>query len=78
MGLDRRPELITYILRMEETMDNDESAEKVALVEQSANVVPETFIKWLTDHTDPGPQGKHEGKRVGVYLKAILCLKLLF
>lgn len=79
MGLDRRPELIAHILRMEGTMDNDESAEKVTLVEQSANVVREAFIKCLTDRTGtPGPQGKPEGRRVGIYLMANLCLKLLF
>lgn len=79
MGLDRRPELIAHILRMEGSMDNDESIEKVTLVEQSANVVREAFIKCLTDRTGtPGPQGKPEGKRVGIYLMANLCLKLLF
>ncbi|OOQ87314.1 COP9 signalosome complex subunit 12 [Penicillium brasilianum] len=79
MGLDRRPELIAHILRTEGAMDNDESTEKVTLVEQSANVVREAFIKCLTDRTGtPGPQGKPEGKRVGIYLMANLCLKLLF
>lgn len=79
MGLDRRPELIAHILRIQGAMDNDESTEKVTLVEQSANVVREAFIKCLTDRTGtPGPQGKPEGKRVGIYLMANLCLKLLF
>lgn len=77
MGLDRRPELIAHILRG--AMDGDENIEKVTLVEQSANVVREAFIKCLTDRTGtPGPQGKPEGKRVGIYLMANLCLKLLF
>lgn len=77
MGLDRRPELIAHILRG--AVDGDENIEKVTLVEQSANVVREAFIKCLTDRTGtPGPQGKPEGKRVGIYLMANLCLKLLF
>ncbi|EPS33090.1 hypothetical protein PDE_08052 [Penicillium oxalicum 114-2] len=79
MGLDRRPELIAHMLRMEGSMDNEEGSEKVTLVEQSANVVREAFIKCLTDRTGtPGPHGKPEGKRVGIYLMANLCLKLLF
>lgn len=79
MGLDRRPELIANILRMEGLADREENVEKVTLVEQSANVVREAFIKCLTDRSGtPGPHGKPEGKRVGIYLMANLCLKLLF
>ncbi|KAL5363107.1 hypothetical protein BJX96DRAFT_112928 [Aspergillus floccosus] len=79
MGLDRRPELIAQLLRMEGHFDQDESIEKVTLVEKSANVVREAFIKCLTDRSGtPGVHGKPEGKRVGIYLMANLCLKLLF
>ena len=79
MGLDRRPELIAHILRMEGGADREESIEKVTLVEKSANVVREAFIKCLTDRSGtPGPNGKPEGKRMGIYLMANLCLKLLF
>ncbi|KAE8382341.1 hypothetical protein BDV26DRAFT_278132 [Aspergillus bertholletiae] len=79
MGLDRRPELIAHLLRMEGHSDQDESIEKVTLVEKSANVVREAFIKCLTDRSGtPGVHGKPEGKRVGIYLMANLCLKLLF
>lgn len=78
MGLDRRPELIAHILRMEGGSDQ-ESIEKVTLVEKSANVVREAFIKCLTDRSGtPGPHAKPEGKRKGIYLMANLCLKLLF
>ncbi|KAL3480852.1 hypothetical protein BJX99DRAFT_205382 [Aspergillus californicus] len=77
MGLDRRPELVAHLLR--EVGDQDESTEKVTLVEKSANVVREAFIKCLTDRSGtPGVHGKPEGKRVGIYLMANLCLKLLF
>ncbi|CAG8219386.1 unnamed protein product [Penicillium salamii] len=79
LGLDRRPDLIAHIRRMEGRTDQNESVEKVTLVEKSANVVREAFIKCLTDRTGtPGPNGKPEGKRVGIYLMANLCLKLLF
>ncbi|CAI7672161.1 unnamed protein product [Penicillium viridicatum] len=79
MGLDRRPDLLAHIRRMEGLADQDESIEKVTLVEKSANVVREAFIKCLTDRTGtPGPTGKPEGKRIGIYLMANLCLKLLF
>lgn len=79
MGLDKRPDLIAQILRMEGRSDQDDSVEKVTLVEKSANVVREAFIKCLTDRSGtPGPTGKPEGKRVGIYLMANLCLKLLF
>ncbi|KAJ5169981.1 PCI/PINT associated module [Penicillium coprophilum] len=79
MGLDRRPDLIAHIRRMEGLEAQDESVEKVTLVEKSANVVREAFIKCLTDRTGtPGPHGKPEGKRIGIYLMANLCLKLLF
>ncbi|KAL4816775.1 hypothetical protein BDW67DRAFT_184592 [Aspergillus spinulosporus] len=79
MGLDRRPELIAHLLRLEGGADQDESTEKVTLVEKSANVVREAFIKCLTDRSGtPGVLGKPEGKRVGIYLMANLCLKLLF
>ncbi|THC95653.1 hypothetical protein EYZ11_004866 [Aspergillus tanneri] len=66
MGLDRRPELVAHLLRMEGNNDQDESIEKVTLVEKSANVVREAFIKCLTDRSGtPGVQGKPEGKRCG-------------
>lgn len=79
MGLDRRPELVAHLLRLEGRNDQDESVEKVTLVEKSANVVREAFIKCLTDRSGtPGVHGKPEGRRVGIYLMANLCLKLLF
>ena len=79
LGLDRRPDLIAHIRRTEGETNKGESVEKVTLVEKSANVVREAFIKCLTDRTGtPGPAGKPEGKRVGIYLMANLCLKLLF
>ncbi|PYI20044.1 hypothetical protein BO99DRAFT_421856 [Aspergillus violaceofuscus CBS 115571] len=79
MGLDRRPELIAHLLRLDGRSNQDEAVEKVTLVEKSANVVREAFIKCLTDRSGtPGIHGKPEGKRIGIYLMANLCLKLLF
>ncbi|EQL29964.1 hypothetical protein BDFG_07522 [Blastomyces dermatitidis ATCC 26199] len=77
IGLDRRPELVSHLLK--EAAGSDEATEKVTLVEKSANVVREAFIKCLTDRSGAAStQGKPEGKRVGIYLMANLCLKLLF
>jgi hypothetical protein len=79
MGLDRRPELIAHLLQKEAADDREDVTEKVTLVEKSANVVREAFIKCLTDRSSStGMHGKPEGKRVGIYLMANLCLKLLF
>lgn len=79
MGLDRRPELVAYLMREGTQPGREEATEKITLVEKAANVVREAFIKCLTDRSGaPGPQGKPEGKRIGIYLMANLCLKLLF
>lgn len=79
LGLDRRPELIAHILQEGEDPDREGVTEKITLVEKSANVVREAFIKCLTDRSSAsGMHGKPEGKRVGIYLMANLCLKLLF
>lgn len=79
MGLDRQPDMVAHLLRMGGRSDLEENLEKVTLVEQSANVIREAFIKCLTDRSGtPGPHGKPEGRRVGIYLMANLCLKLLF
>ena len=79
MGLDRRPELIAHVLQKEAEADREGVTEKITLVEKSANVVREAFIKCLTDRSSTtGMHGKPEGKRVGIYLMANLCLKLIF
>ena len=79
VGLDRRPDLIKHLLKLEGHLDPEESVERVTLVERTANVVREAFIKCLSDRSGtPGVHGKPEGRRVGIYLMANLCLKLLF
>lgn len=75
IGLDKQPQLIAHLLK--DNGGNDpETTETVTLVEKSANVVREAFIKCLTDRTS-SPR-KPEGKRAGIYLMANLCLTLLF
>ncbi|KAI5297358.1 hypothetical protein KEM55_004813 [Ascosphaera atra] len=77
IGLDKRPELIAHLLKADPASDGSvEATETVTLVEKSANIVREAFIKCLTDRT--GVIGRPEGKRKGIYLMANLCLKLLF
>jgi hypothetical protein len=79
LGLDRRPELIAHVAHEGGDSDREGVTEKITLVEKSANVVREAFIKCLTDRSSAsGIHGKPEGKRVGIYLMANLCLKLLF
>lgn len=81
LGLDRSPELIAHLVQKQVSAGGEEAAEKVTLVESSANVVREAFIKCLSDKgglSGPGRRGKPEGKRVGIYQTANLCLKLLF
>ena len=77
VGLDSRPELVMQLLQLER--DAEESTEKVTLVERTANVVREAFIKCLTDRSGTsGVNGRPEGRRVGIYLMLNLCLRLLF
>lgn len=79
MGLDRRPDLVMRLLKMEGHLDQEESLERVTLVERTANVVREAFIKCLSDRSGtPTVQRRPEGRRAGIYLMANLCLKLLF
>ena len=59
-----------------------EATERVTLVESSANVIREAFKKCLSERSGPpsgiDSNGKPEGRRVGIYLMANLCLKLFF
>lgn len=59
-----------------------EATERVTLVESSANVIREAFKKCLSERSGPpsgiDSNGKPEGRRVGIYVMANLCLKLFF
>ncbi|KAF6224320.1 hypothetical protein HO133_010897 [Letharia lupina] len=81
IGLDKRPELIEHLIKRESVVEN-EATERVTLVESSANVIREAFKKCLSERSGPpsgvDSNGKPEGRRVGIYLMANLCLKLFF
>lgn len=65
-----------------ESVVESEATERVTLVESSANVIREAFKKCLSERSGPpsgiDSNGKPEGRRVGIYLMANLCLKLFF
>lgn len=81
IGLDKRPELIEHLIKRESVVEN-EATERVTLVESSANVIREAFKKCLSERSGPpsgvDSNGKPEGRRIGIYLMANLCLKLFF
>lgn len=77
VGLDKRPELIQHIL--EENMG--EEGRRESLPEKAANVVRQAFITCLNDrNTVPGgiKDGRPDGKKVGIYKMANICLQILF
>ncbi|SLM34965.1 PCI/PINT associated module [Lasallia pustulata] len=82
IGLDKRPELIAHLTRRESVAGNEEAGERVTLVESSANVIREAFKKCLSERSGNAQgidsNGKPEGKRIGIYLTANICLKLFF
>ncbi|KAH8727881.1 vitamin-D-receptor interacting mediator subunit 4-domain-containing protein [Phaeosphaeriaceae sp. PMI808] len=76
VGLDKQPELIQHLI--EESM-NDEG-QRESLPEKAANVVRQAFIICLNDrNTVPGGirDGKPDGKKVGIYKMANICLRIL-
>ncbi|MCJ1482202.1 hypothetical protein MMC06_002365 [Schaereria dolodes] len=82
IGLDKRPDLIAHLTRRESTLSNEETAERVTLVESSANVIREAFKKCLSERCGSASgldlRGNPEGRRIGIYVCANLCLKLFF
>ena len=83
IGLDKRPDLIAYLIKRGSNVGGgDEASERVTLVESSANVIREAFKKCLSERSGNASgldnTGKPEGRRVGIYLTANLCLKLLY
>ena len=81
IGLDKRPELIEHLIRRQ-SVHESEASERVTLVESSANVIREAFKKCLSERSGPpsglDTNGKPEGRRIGIYITANLCLKLFF
>ena len=81
IDLDKRPELVANLTRRE-SVGGEEAVERVTLVESSANVIREAFKKCLSERSGNisgiDNSGKPEGRRVGIYLTANICLKLFF
>jgi hypothetical protein len=76
VGLDKQPELIQHLV--EESMN--EEGQRESLPEKAANVVRQAFIICLNDrNTAPGgvKDGKPDGKKVGIYKMANICLRIL-
>ena len=82
IGLDKRPDLIAHLTRQESAAGGEDVAEKITLVESSANVVREAFKKCLSEKSAHASgvdaDGKPEGRRIGIYLCANICFKLFF
>ena len=82
IGLDKRPDLIAHLTRRESSAGSEEAAERVTLVESSANMIREAFKKCLSERSGNisglDSDGKPEGRRIGIYLAANLCLRLFF
>ena len=76
IGLDKRPELIAHLAQRGSSFGSEEAAERVTLVEGSANVIREAFKKCLSERKDN--DNKPTGRRVGIYITANLCLRLFF
>jgi hypothetical protein len=76
VGLDKQPELIAHLIA--DTVD--EEGQRESLPEKAANIVRQAFITCLNDrNTAPGGvrDGKPDGKKVGIYKMANICLKLI-
>ena len=82
IGLDKRPDLTEHLTRRQSTVEGEEAVERVTLVESSANVIREAFKKCLSERggnaSGLNNSGKPDGRRVGIYVTANLCLKLFF
>lgn len=75
VALDRQPELAQNLLAASEGKEGESLAEK------AANVVRQGFLTCLSDrNTVPGgiKDGSPDGKKIGVYKMANVCLKILF
>lgn len=77
IGLDKQPELIAHLA----TQSSDESGGRETLPERAANIIRQAFVVCLNDRTGTLQEmrnGQPEGKKVGIYKIANLCLKVLF
>ena len=74
IGLDKQPELITHLVKG----SSDEGGAKETLPERAANIVRGAFVTCLNDRYSGVKDGKPEGKKIGIYKTANICLKILF
>ncbi|KAF1848410.1 uncharacterized protein K460DRAFT_277822 [Cucurbitaria berberidis CBS 394.84] len=77
VGLDKEPELIQHLI----ADSVDDEGKRESLPEKAANTVRQAFIICLNDrNTVPGGirDGKPDGKKIGIYKMANICLKILF
>lgn len=77
VGLDKSPELIQDLI--EESVN--EEGQRESLPEKAANIVRQAFIICLNDrNTVAGgvKDGKPDGKKIGIYKMANICLRILF
>lgn len=77
VGLDKQPWLIEHLI----ADSVNEEGQRESLPEKAANIVRQAFITCLNDrNTVPGGvrDGKPDGKKIGIYKMANICLKILF
>jgi len=74
IGLDKQPELIAHLTKG----SSDEGGAKETLPERAANIVRGAFVTCLNDRYSGVKDGKPEGKKLGIYKAANICLKILF
>ncbi|KAL8917508.1 MAG: hypothetical protein Q9208_007913 [Pyrenodesmia sp. 3 TL-2023] len=82
IGLDKRPDLVADLTSREAFVPGDEAGERVTLAEGSANLIREAFKKCASERSGDisglDGEGRPEGRRIGIYLMANVCLKLFF
>ncbi|KAI4258715.1 MAG: hypothetical protein L6R42_004947 [Xanthoria sp. 1 TBL-2021] len=82
IGLDKRPDLVANLTSREAAIGAEEAGERVTLAEGSANLIREAFKKCASERSGNlsglDNSGKPEGRRIGIYLMANVCLKLFF
>jgi hypothetical protein len=78
MTLDKRPDLTIKLKKVEDA----EQGERKTLVEGSAELIQRALTMCLSERSTNkngiGPDGRPEGKKIGIYSFANMVLKLLF
>lgn len=77
IGLDKQPHLIAHL----KPQSTDEGGSRETLPERAANIIRQAFTTCLNDRSGAASgvkDGKPDGKKVGIYKIANLCLKVLF